>query len=70
MAGGHGDAWGGMGAAWSVIGTLASGILVWGGIGFILDRWLGFEWLFLPIGMVVGVSTSIYVVYVRYGRQR
>jgi F0F1-type ATP synthase assembly protein I len=59
-----------MGAAWSVIGTLASGILVWGGIGFILDRWLGFEWLFLPIGMVVGVSTSIYVVYVRYGRQR
>jgi ATP synthase protein I len=59
-----------MGAAWGVIATLLSGILVWGGVGYLVDRWVGFRWLFLPIGMVIGVSTSIYVVYVRYGRER
>ncbi len=59
-----------MGTAWSVIATLLSGILVWGGVGYLVDRWVGFHWLFLPIGMVIGVSTSIYMVYVRYGRDR
>jgi len=57
-----------MGTAWSITGTLLAGILVWGGIGFLLDRWLDLRWLFLPIGMVIGVGASIYLVYVRYGR--
>jgi F0F1-type ATP synthase assembly protein I len=51
-----------------VIGTLLAGIVVWGGVGWLLDRWLGFDGLFLPIGMLLGVGASIYVVYVRYGR--
>jgi F0F1-type ATP synthase assembly protein I len=68
MAGGRGEGWSGMGTAWSITGTLLAGILVWGGIGFLLDRWLDLRWLFLPIGMVIGVGASIYVVYVRYGR--
>jgi F0F1-type ATP synthase assembly protein I len=68
MAGGRGEDWSGMGTAWSVIGTLFAGILVWGGIGLLLDRWLDLRWLFLPIGMVVGISASIYMVYLRYGR--
>jgi F0F1-type ATP synthase assembly protein I len=57
-----------MGTAWSIIGTLLGGILVWGGIGFLLDRWLDLRWLFLPIGMVVGMGAAIYLVYLRYGR--
>ena len=57
-----------MGAAWAVTGTLLAGILVGGGMGSLLDRWLDLHWLFLPIGMVVGVGASIYMVYVRYGR--
>jgi F0F1-type ATP synthase assembly protein I len=68
MTGGRGEGWSGMGTAWSITGTLFAGILVWGGIGFLLDRWLGLRWLFLPIGMVIGAGASIYVVYVRYGR--
>jgi F0F1-type ATP synthase assembly protein I len=68
MAGGRGEGWSGMGTAWSITGTLLAGILVWGGIGFLLDRWLDLRWLFLPIGMVIGVGASIYLVYVRYGR--
>jgi F0F1-type ATP synthase assembly protein I len=68
MAGGSGEGWSGVGAAWSVIGTLLSGILAWGGIGYLVDRLVGFRWLFLPIGMVLGVGTAIYLVYLRYGR--
>lgn len=57
-----------MGTAWALTGTLVSGILVWGGVGYVADRIVGFRWLFLPVGMVVGVSASIYLVYLRYGR--
>ncbi len=63
-----GDPWTGFGTAWAVMGTLAAGILAWGGIGFLFDRLIGLRWLFLPIGMVIGAGTGIYVVYVRYGR--
>ena len=50
------------------MGTLLSGLLVWGGLGLLIDLWLGFRWLFLPTGMVLGMGTSIYIVYLRYGR--
>jgi len=57
-----------MGAAWALTGTLVAGILVWGGVGYLVDRLVGFRWLFLPVGMLVGVSTSIYLVYLKFGR--
>jgi ATP synthase protein I len=64
------EAWRSANQAWGVISTLLSGILVWGGIGYALDRWLDFErYLFLPIGMVLGVSVALYVVYRRYGSE-
>jgi F0F1-type ATP synthase assembly protein I len=68
MADGGGEGWRGMGTAWSVLGTLFSGILAWGGLGYLVDRLVGLRWLFLPIGMVVGVGAAIYLVYLRYGR--
>jgi hypothetical protein len=61
-------AWKGADQAWSVTGTLLAGILVWGGVGKLLDAWLGLEALFTPIGMLLGMFTSIWVVYLRYGR--
>ena len=61
------DAWSAYSTGWSVIGTLAAGIVAWGGIGMLLDWLLGFRWLFLPIGMVVGVAGGIYLVWRRYG---
>ena len=30
---------------WSIIGTLVAGVLAWGGIGWLLDRWLGTRFL-------------------------
>lgn len=61
--------WGGFSTAWAVTATLVAGIGVWGGLGYLADRLLGFRWLFLPIGMIIGVAGGIYLVYVRYGRE-
>ena len=57
-----------MGTAWAITSTLLAGIVAWGGIGLLADSLLGLRWLFLPIGMILGVAGGIYLVYLRYGR--
>lgn len=61
--------WRGVGDAWAITSTLLAGMIAWGAVGYLLDRWMGFRGLFLPIGMIVGVGASIYLVYVRYGKE-
>ncbi|MYS86787.1 hypothetical protein GTZ85_42900 [Streptomyces sp. SID5474] len=56
------------GAAWSSVGYLLSGMLFYGGIGWLIDRWTGHSALFLPIGLVVGIALSLVLVFVRHGR--
>ena len=53
---------------WSMIGTLVSGPAVWGGIGWLADQWLCFERTLTAVGVIVGFLTSLYIVYIRYGR--
>ena len=64
-----GNPWGGVGTAWALTATLLAGILAWGGLGLLADWLLGLRWLFLPIGMVLGAAGSIYLIYLRYGRE-
>ncbi|GAA4100589.1 hypothetical protein GCM10022214_77460 [Actinomadura miaoliensis] len=54
-------------AAWSIPSYLLSGMAVYGGLGWLLDRWLGTSAL-LPIGVLVGLALALYLVYHRYGR--
>ena len=51
---------------WSVIGTLIAGVLAWGGIGWLLDRWLGTEFL-VAVGILVGAAGAFYLIIRRYG---
>ena len=51
---------------WAVTGTMLSGMAVWGGAGWLLDRWLDIK-VFLPVGVILGMAVAIYVVVVRYG---
>ncbi len=51
---------------YAVIGTLISGMAVWGGVGWLLDRWLDTK-VFVPVGIILGISVAIYLVVVRYG---
>lgn len=52
-------------AAWSIVSYLLSGILVWGGVGWLIDRWRGGGPVFFPIGVLVGVAAALYLVFVR-----
>jgi F0F1-type ATP synthase assembly protein I len=56
--------------AWSITGTLLAGMAVWGGLGYLVDRWLDTGKVFLAIGLLLGIGAGIYLVYVRYGRDQ
>jgi F0F1-type ATP synthase assembly protein I len=61
--------WGGMSTGWAISGTLLSGILAWGGIGYLIDWLAGTPKVFTAVGMVVGAVSAIYLVYITYGRE-
>jgi F0F1-type ATP synthase assembly protein I len=62
------DSWNGIGAGWGAASTLLAGVLFWGGVGWLLDRWIGVGHWFLAIGMIVGAAGGTYAVYVRHGK--
>lgn len=45
---------------------MLSGLLVWGGVGWLVDQWLDTR-VFIVIGMLLGLGTAIYLVVVKYG---
>ena len=51
---------------YAVIGTLISGMAVWGGAGWLLDRWLETR-IFTLVGTLLGLTVAIYLVVVKYG---
>ena len=53
-------------AAWTVLSYLITGPLLYGGLGWLLDTWLG-TGFFVAVGIVGGMALSLYLVYVRYG---
>lgn len=54
-------------ALWSIIGYLIGGLVVWGGIGWGIDKWFGTSYC-LFIGLALGAGSSIYLVWLRFGR--
>jgi F0F1-type ATP synthase assembly protein I len=51
---------------WSIIGTMVAGVLAWGGIGWLLDRWLGTRFL-VAVGIIVGMAGAFYLIVKRHG---
>ena len=51
---------------WAIIGTMISGMAVWGGDGWLLDHWLDTR-VFFPVGIIFGMAVAIYLVVARYG---
>src|SRR5215212_114560 len=51
---------------WGITGTMLSGIIVWGGVGWLLDRWLETRF-FILVGTLLGLAVAIYLVVVKYG---
>ena len=58
------------GALWSILGYLLSGLLVWGGIGWALDHWLNPKHhYFMLVGFLLGMGSSLYLIWLRFGRE-
>ena len=51
---------------WGITGTMLSGIIVWGGVGWLLDRWWGTQFVTL-VGAIFGLTVAIYLIVVKYG---
>lgn len=60
--------WAGMSTGLVVTAELLSALLVWGGIGYLVDRLAGTTRVFTGIGMILGAIAGIYLVYLRHGR--
>lgn len=53
--------------AWGAFSLVASGVLVWGGVGWLMSEWLGNR-IFLLLGLLVGMGAALYLVWLRYGK--
>jgi len=58
---------GGQNIGMSIFSYLLSGMLVYGGLGWLISRWTGISLIF-PLGMLFGLAVSIGMVIYRYGR--
>ncbi len=50
---------------WFLAVNLVTATLVWGGIGWLLDRWLGTAPWLMSIGFVVGNACGIYLLWLK-----
>lgn len=57
-------------AAWTVLAHLISGPLLYGGLGWLLDRWRDTFPVFTAIGVCGGMALALYLVWFRYGALR
>ena len=55
-------------AFWTIFGYMLSGLLIWGGIGWGLDKWLGTGY-FLLGGLLLGMGSALYLIWLRFGRK-
>jgi F0F1-type ATP synthase assembly protein I len=54
-------------AGWSIFGYLISGMVFYGGLGWLIGHWTHIAALF-PIGALVGLGVGVFAVIYKYGR--
>ena len=54
---------------WHAGSTLTGGLLLYGGLGWLLERWLGWPWL-TPAGILLGMAAAVTSIWFRYGVER
>ena len=55
------------GAGMAAVSYLIGGMLVWGGIGWLVDHWLGTKGIAMGIGAVLGAAAGVYLIARRFG---
>jgi len=54
-------------AGWTIFSYLIAGMIVYGGLGWLIGRWTGHPIIF-PLGMLAGLALSVAAMIHRYGR--
>jgi hypothetical protein len=54
--------------AWNAVSLVLAGMVLWGGVGWLVGRWLSVPAL-TGVGLVVGTGGGLALVWLRYGRQ-
>ena len=52
-------------AAWMIVGNLIAGIVIYGGLGWLISLWVGHRSILIAAGVLFGLATSTYLVHVR-----
>jgi ATP synthase protein I len=55
------------GTGWSVVSYLVGGMVLYGGIGWLIARWTHIAILF-PIGLLLGIALALLLVVFRFTR--
>ncbi|GLW29844.1 hypothetical protein Areg01_27840 [Actinoplanes regularis] len=55
------------GAGMTAVTYLIAGMLVWGGIGWLVDHYVGTKGVFAGIGAVLGIGLGVYLIVRRLG---
>ena len=55
-------------AGWTIFSYLISGMIFYGGLGWLIGRWTHITAI-LPVGMLVGLGVGVFAVIYKYGRQ-
>jgi F0F1-type ATP synthase assembly protein I len=55
------------GMGMTAVSYLLAGMLVWGGIGWLVDHYVGTKGIFAGIGAVVGIAGGVYLIVRRLG---
>jgi ATP synthase protein I len=57
------------GDPWHAFGYLVSGVLIYGLLGWLLDRWWETSFM-VVVGILVGAGLGIYMTFARFNRRR
>lgn len=48
---------------WAIFGRLVSGILIYGGLGWLIGSWLNKVEMFVAAGVILGISLALYLTF-------
>ncbi len=48
---------------WAIVGRLISGILIYGGLGWLIGSWFNKVELFVAAGSILGIGLALYMTY-------
>ena len=46
---------------WAIFGRLVSGILIYGGLGWLIGSWFNKVEMFVAAGVILGISLALYM---------